>query len=72
MAFGVAVGTDGPTLMMNLIKRFITDESGSTAIEYALIAAGIVLAAYTSMQVVGALTAGLFGKAVLNLTPAVQ
>ena len=29
---------------MNLVKRFITAESGSTAIEYALIAAGIVLA----------------------------
>ena len=36
--------------MMNLIKRFITDEFASTATEYALIAAGIVLAAYTSMQ----------------------
>ena len=52
--------------MMNLIKRFIIDESASTAIEYALIAAGIVLAAYTSMQV------GLFGTAVVNLSPTVH
>ena len=57
---------------MNLVKRFITAESGSTAIEYALIAAGIVLAAYTSIQVAGALTAGLFGTAVVNITPAVH
>ena len=58
--------------MMNLIKRFITDEFASTATEYALIAAGIVLAAYTSMQVAGALTAGLFGTAVVNLSPTVH
>ncbi|MGM4918199.1 Flp family type IVb pilin [Tardiphaga sp. 813_E8_N1_3] len=30
--------------MKNLIKRFIADESGATAIEYGLIAAGIALA----------------------------
>ena len=35
---------------MNLVKRFITAESGSTAIEYALIAAGIVLAAYPPLK----------------------
>ncbi|MGY6405677.1 Flp family type IVb pilin, partial [Vibrio parahaemolyticus] len=29
---------------MTLIKRFIADESGATAIEYGLIAAGIALA----------------------------
>jgi pilus assembly protein Flp/PilA len=29
---------------MNTIKRFIADESGATAIEYGLIAAGIALA----------------------------
>jgi pilus assembly protein Flp/PilA len=31
-------------LMKNLLKDFITDESGATAIEYGLIAAGISLA----------------------------
>jgi pilus assembly protein Flp/PilA len=30
--------------MKNLITRFVTDESGATAIEYGLIAAGISLA----------------------------
>jgi pilus assembly protein Flp/PilA len=30
--------------MKNLIARFVTDESGATAIEYGLIAAGISLA----------------------------
>jgi pilus assembly protein Flp/PilA len=29
---------------MNIIRRFIADESGATAIEYGLIAAGIALA----------------------------
>jgi pilus assembly protein Flp/PilA len=31
-------------LMKNLIARFVADESGATAIEYGLIAAGISLA----------------------------
>ena len=39
--------------MMNLGKGFITDELGSTAIEYALFAAGIVLAALTTLTVAG-------------------
>jgi pilus assembly protein Flp/PilA len=30
--------------MSNLIKRFVNDQSGATAIEYGLIAAGISLA----------------------------
>jgi pilus assembly protein Flp/PilA len=30
--------------MMNIVKRFLADESGATAIEYGLIAAGISLA----------------------------
>jgi pilus assembly protein Flp/PilA len=29
---------------MNLIRKFVSDESGATAIEYGLIAAGISLA----------------------------
>ena len=54
--------------LMNLVKRFVSDESGSTAVEYALIAAGIVLAGYTSLKAVGALTSGLFSTAVVNLS----
>jgi Flp pilus assembly pilin Flp len=57
---------------MNLVKRFITNESGPMAVEYALIAAGIVLAAYTSIKVAGAHTAGLFGGPVVNLSPTIH
>ena len=34
----------GVYLMKNLVSRFVKDESGATAIEYGLIAAGISLA----------------------------
>jgi pilus assembly protein Flp/PilA len=37
--------------MTKMVKRFLTDESGATAIEYGLIAAGI------SVAIIGALTA---------------
>ena len=33
--------------MKNLVSRFVNDESGATAIEYGLIAAGIALAIIT-------------------------
>jgi pilus assembly protein Flp/PilA len=39
-----ATCTHGVYLMKNLIARFVKDESGATAIEYGLIAAGISLA----------------------------
>ncbi len=39
--------------MTNLIARFVKDESGATAIEYALIAAGIALAIIAAVQGVG-------------------
>ncbi len=53
---------------MSLLKRFIADESGSTAVEYALIASAIVLAGYTAMSAVGTVTSSLFGSAVADLT----
>lgn len=44
--------------MQNFIKRFIKDESGATAIEYALIAALIAVGLVTSLDGVrGALVA---------------
>ena len=52
--------------MMNQGKCFITDESGSTAIEYALVAAGNALTASTTLTVVGTLVSGLFGGANLS------
>ncbi len=39
--------------MKNLIARFVKDESGATAIEYALIAAGIAVAIITGVNAVG-------------------
>jgi pilus assembly protein Flp/PilA len=46
-------------LMKNLIARFVKDESGATAIEYGLIAAGISLAI---IAVVNGLGSNLSGK----------
>ncbi|MFZ5739513.1 pilus assembly protein Flp/PilA [Rhodopseudomonas thermotolerans] len=39
--------------MKNIVARFIKDESGATAIEYGLIAAGIALAIIAVVQGVG-------------------
>ena len=39
--------------MLNLISRFISNESGATAIEYGLIAAGIAVAIIAAVQSVG-------------------
>ncbi len=39
--------------MKNLLKRFINDESGATAIEYGLIAAGISVAIIVVVGEVG-------------------
>jgi pilus assembly protein Flp/PilA len=40
-------------MVKNLIKRFAEDESGATAIEYGLIAAGISVAIITAVMAVG-------------------
>ncbi|MBR0958137.1 Flp family type IVb pilin [Bradyrhizobium japonicum] len=39
--------------MKNLVARFVKDESGATAIEYGLIAAGIALAIITVVNNLG-------------------
>jgi pilus assembly protein Flp/PilA len=39
--------------MKKLLARFVKDESGATAIEYGLIAAGIALAIIAAVQGVG-------------------
>lgn len=39
--------------MKNVFSRFIKDESGATAIEYALIAAGIAIAIISAVNGVG-------------------
>jgi len=38
---------------MNVFKNFLTDESGATAIEYGLIAAGISIAIVTVVVTLG-------------------
>jgi pilus assembly protein Flp/PilA len=47
--------------MKNLVSRFVKDESGATAIEYGLIAAGIAIAIITAVQGVGGKLSGNFG-----------
>jgi len=39
--------------MSSLIKRFVADQSGATAIEYGLIAAGISIAIIAAVQGLG-------------------
>ena len=47
--------------MKSLILMFFKDESGATAIEYGLIAAGIAIAIITAVQGVGTQLSGNFG-----------
>ena len=47
---------------MTKIAKFLKDESGATAIEYGLIAAGISIAIIVTVQSLGTKLAGTFGK----------
>jgi pilus assembly protein Flp/PilA len=47
-------------IMKNLIARFVKNESGATAIEYGLIAAGIAIAIITAVNGVGTALNGKF------------
>jgi len=46
--------------MKNLVSKFLTDESGATAIEYGLIAAGIAVVIIAAVQLVGSNLSGTF------------
>lgn len=46
--------------MKNFITRFLKNESGATAIEYGLIAAGIAVVIIVSVQAVGTSLTGTF------------
>ncbi len=48
--------------MKNLIARFVKDQSGATAIEYGLIAAGIALAIITVVNGLGTTINAKFGS----------
>jgi pilus assembly protein Flp/PilA len=51
----------GVSKMKTTLARFLKDESGSTAIEYGLIAAGIAIAILTAVNALGGSLSGLFG-----------
>ena len=55
--------------MRNLFARFVRDESGATAIEYGLIAAGIGVAIVTAVGLVGGQLNTLFNTVVTDLKP---
>ncbi len=48
--------------MRTSFARFVKEESGATAIEYGLIAAGIAVAIITAVNTVGTDLSGLFGR----------
>jgi len=53
--------------MKTYISRFVKEESGATAIEYGLIAAGIAVAIIVAVQLVGTNLNTLFGTVATNL-----
>jgi pilus assembly protein Flp/PilA len=52
---------------MNLISRFVRDESGATAIEYGLIAALIAVVIITAVKLVGTNLTNTFNTVASNL-----
>jgi pilus assembly protein Flp/PilA len=56
--------------MTNLIKRFADDESGATAIEYGLIAAGISVAIITVVNMLGSQLQSTFSNVSSQLATA--
>ena len=55
--------------MKSLVARFVKDESGATAIEYGLIAAGICVAIIAVVQGIGVQLDATFEKVKAALTP---
>ena len=56
--------------MKSIVKTFFADESGATAIEYGLIAAGIALAIIAAVNGVGSSLSDKFGAVSTALKPA--
>jgi pilus assembly protein Flp/PilA len=56
--------------MNSLIKRFMTDDSGATAIEYGLIAAGISVAIIAAVKGLGTQLNSTFGTITSQLASA--
>jgi pilus assembly protein Flp/PilA len=59
-------------VMFNLISRFVKEDSGATAIEYALIAALVSVAAVGALTVMGQTLNTIFGAASSALNTAVS
>lgn len=55
---------------MDMIKRFLDDESGATAIEYGLIAAGISIAIVAVVFTLGEELEGIFSNVETRLSGA--
>jgi pilus assembly protein Flp/PilA len=53
--------------MKNLVSRFVKDQSGATAIEYGLIAAGIAIAIITAVNGVGSALSSKFTQVSTSL-----
>jgi pilus assembly protein Flp/PilA len=56
--------------MRKLVQRFVRDEPGATAIEYALIAAGISVVIVAAVQAVGGSLNTIFTNVAAALVPA--
>ena len=56
--------------MTNLVKRFVKDDSGATAIEYGLIAAGISVAIIAAVKGLGTQLNTTFGTITTQLASA--
>jgi pilus assembly protein Flp/PilA len=55
--------------MTNIVSRFVKDESGATAIEYALIAAGISVVIVAAVNLVGTNLNATFNGVATLLAP---
>jgi pilus assembly protein Flp/PilA len=55
--------------LSSIIRKFYADETGATAIEYALIAAGISMAIITIVNTLGGTVSGMFTTINTALTP---
>jgi pilus assembly protein Flp/PilA len=53
--------------MKTLVSRFFKDESGATAIEYGLIAAGIAVVIIAAVQLVGTNLKATFSTVATNI-----
>lgn len=59
--------TQGCKIMSKFVTRFLNDESGATAIEYGLIAAGIAVAIIAAVNSVGSALTDKFDEVAAEL-----